>query len=217
MAHQPFVPKGAVYKDLDDKRGLESRNGLIQAEFIVFTAQNWSASSRLTPELLLELQRIAVTQIYRCAGFFRDGPVTLQGVEHQPPPHNEVERYVLEMCEYVHQNWKTRLPIHLASYLMWRVNWIHPFYGGNGRTARAVSYLILCASLGFVLPGIPTIPELIVSRRKRYYEALRAADESDKAGRCDVSAMEELMDSLLAEQLVKVHERATGRRGPPPA
>jgi Fic family protein len=81
------------------------------------------------------------------------------------------------MCEYVHENWN-KTPVHLASYLMWRMNWIHPFYGGNGRTARAVSYLILCARLGFVLPGTTTIPELIVNNRAPYYSALRKADEA---------------------------------------
>lgn len=94
---------------------------------------------------------------------------------------------------------------------MWRVNWIHPFFGGNGRTARAVSYLVLCARLGFVLPGNPTVPELIVQDRAPYYEALRQADEADKQGRLDVSAMEELMDNLLARQLITIHEQATGR------
>ena len=52
-------------------------------------------------------------------------------------------------------------PIHLAAYTMWRVNWIHPFAGGNGRTSRAVSNLVLCARLGYRLPGTLTVPEQI--------------------------------------------------------
>jgi hypothetical protein len=71
--------------------------------------------------------------------------------------------------------------------------------------------LILCARLGFVLPGTTTIPELIVNNRAPYYSALRKADEAYAEGRLDVSEMEELMDSLLAAQLVRVHEQATGR------
>ncbi|MBL8221394.1 MAG: Fic family protein, partial [Bryobacterales bacterium] len=34
--------------------------------------------------------------------------------------------------------------------VMWRLNWIHPFFGGNGRTARSASYLVLCASLNSI-------------------------------------------------------------------
>jgi Fic family protein len=94
---------------------------------------------------------------------------------------------------------------------MWRMNWIHPFFGGNGRSARAISYLVLCARLGFVLPGEKTIPEFIAEERTPYYRALRDADAAWNEGRLDVSRMESLMSSLLAKQLVQIHEKATGK------
>jgi Fic family protein len=105
-------------------------------------------------------------------------------------------------------------PGHLAAYLMWRVNWIHPFFGGNGRTARAVAYLILCARLGFRLPGTQTIPDLIIANRDPYYRALQAADSAWESGRLDLTEMEELLSGLLAKQLVAVHEQATGHKPP---
>lgn len=118
------------------------------------------------------------------------------------------------MCDYVNQNWG-KTAIHLAAYLMWRINWIHPFFGGNGRTARAIAYLVLCARLGFTLPGTKTIPDLIVEHhRKSYYEALRHADEMWKGGSLDVSMMESLMSALLASQLAAIHREATGKSDP---
>jgi len=66
---------------------------------------------------------------------------------------------------------------------MWRINWIHPFFGGNGRTARALSYLVLCAKLGFRLPGNKTIPDFIVESREPYYTALRKADAAWSDGK----------------------------------
>ena len=114
------------------------------------------------------------------------------------------------MCEYVHANWDNT-PVHLASYVMWRVNWIHPFFGGNGRTARAASYPVLCARLGFVLPGSTTIPELIIENRDPYLQALQAADAAWEAGKLDLSGMQDLMSELLARQLVALHQEATGR------
>lgn len=160
------------------------------------------------PDLLRELQRLAVNQIYTCAGNFRDGPVRIQGVRHEPPPHDQVPGLVEEMCAYV--NAWDKSAIHLASYLMWRINWIHPFFGGNGRTARATAYLIMCARLGFVLPGVKTIPDLIVADRDPYYHALQQADESWEKRALDLSEMESLMSSLLAKQLVAIHRQATG-------
>jgi Fic family protein len=114
------------------------------------------------------------------------------------------------MCTYIRDNWGEPA-IHLASYLMWRINWIHPFFGGNGRTARAAAYLILCANLGFRLPGEKTVPDLIVANREPYYDALRSADEAWTDGRLDLTAMDSLMKDLLGKQLVQIYERATGQ------
>jgi|SRR5689334_9436488 len=211
----PFVPKGAIYRDEDDKRQQESRNGVIQARFVIHTASNWTTGSQITPDLLLELQRLAVNQIYRCAGNFRDGPVYLKGGTHEPPPWEQVRGLVDEMCRYVNESWPTATPVHIAAYLMWRMNWIHPFFGGNGRSARGISYLALCAKLNFALPGEKTIPEFIAEERTPYYAALRAADAAWKEQKLDVSAMEELISDLLAKQLVQVHEKATGKPAEP--
>jgi Fic family protein len=48
---------------------------------------------------------------------------------------------VQSLCEYINDNWQST--VHLAAYVLWKMNWIHPFADGNGRTARAVSYVVL--------------------------------------------------------------------------
>jgi Fic family protein len=208
-----FVPKGTVYRDDEEKIRLETRNGIIQAEYILHEASIWVGSCRFSPEVILELQRLAVNQIYRCAGHFRDGPVVIGGGTHRPPDHSEVVTNVQAMCDYVNRHWQTPgNAVHLSAYVMWRLNWIHPFFGGNGRSSRAASYLVLCARLGFLLPGVKSIPDLIVANREPYYAALRSADRACESGGRDVSAMEDLLSSLLAQQLVSFHELATGRQ-----
>jgi Fic family protein len=208
-----FVPKGTVYRDDEEKNRLESRNVVIQAEYILHEASGWGGSCRFSPEVILELQRLAVNQIYRCAGHFRDGPVFIEGGTHKPPDHTEVGASVEAMCDYVNRNWETPSnAVHLSAYVMWRLNWIHPFFGGNGRSSRAASYLLLCARLGFLLPGVKSIPDLIVANREPYYAALQKADRACELGGQDISAMEDLLSSLLAQQLVSFHELATGRQ-----
>ncbi len=206
-----FVPKGPAYQDLNEKLRLETRNGVIQAEFMFYTSANWTASQRVDPDLLRKLQELAVNQIYRCAGRFRDGPVFLEGAVHEPPGHSQVESLVEDMCTYIEEHWNDRSAAHLAAYAMWRANWIHPFFGGNGRSARALSYLVLLIRVGFALPVEKTIPELIVENRDPYFAALRTADAAWKNGTLDVSAMEELISDLLAIQLVELHKIATRR------
>jgi Fic family protein len=174
--------------------------------------ERWDSEQlKLDAAILCELHRLVINQIYTCAGTFRDGPVKLSDEKHQPPDHSQVPGLVSEMCDYVNSNWEKHSPFHLASYLMWRVNWIHPFFGGNGRTARGVSYLIMCARLGFPLPGKKTIPDLIVEDREPYYDALHKADESLLAGTIDLSAMEGLMSDLFAAQLIELHKQASGK------
>lgn len=129
---------------------------------------------------------------------------------HQPPPHEEVIPLVDQMCEYVNGHFGNSA-VHLAAYVMWRHNWIHPFFGGNGRTSRAASYLVLCARLGYYLPGNPTVPQQIAdaaSNRERYYRALQAADAAGREKRLDVSEMESLVSDCLAAQLYSIHQQA---------
>lgn len=201
-----------LYRTAQEKRDLESRNGAIQFLAVLSQINEWKpGQSKLTPAILLDLQRLAINQIYTCAGQFRDGPVEIAGVAHKPPNHPEVPQLVDDACAYVNENWD-KTAIHLASYFMWRLNWIHPFFGGNGRTSRAVSYLILCARLGFVLPGTNTIADQIVAHRQPYFEALQAADSAWMDGRLDLARMEELMEDLLAAQFLSVIEQASGKK-----
>ena len=110
------------------------------------------------------------------------------------------------LCDYVNERWTEKSPLHLAAYVMWRLNWIHPFTDGNGRTSRAVSYLVLCVRLQSLLPGRVTIPEQIERDRQPYYQALEAADQAWGEGRVDLTAMKELLGSMLAKQLYAVYE-----------
>jgi len=59
---------------------------------------------------------------------------------------------------------------------LWRLNWIHPFIEGNGRTARAACYYLLCVKHGAILPGRKIVPERIRENREPYYAALKSAD-----------------------------------------
>jgi Fic family protein len=104
------------------------------------------------------------------------------------------------MCDRANaeSNWNA---VETAAFLLWRLNWIHPFGGGNGRTSRAVSYLALCIRLNMKLPGKLTIPEQLVTDRARYQAALEDADAAWKVNALDVSKMRELLNDLLRKQL----------------
>lgn len=81
------------------------------------------------------------------------------------------------------------------------MNWIHPFIEGNGRTARAASYFVLCVRAGRLLPGRGIVPERIRVNRDEYEAALIAADRAWDAGHLDFHVMEEYIAALLQAQL----------------
>lgn len=101
----------------------------------------------------------------------------------------------------IQENWFIFPPTYLAAYGLWRLNWVHPFIEGNGRTARAVCYYLLCARSGTLLPGRKIVPERIREERQPYYDALRAADLAWHEGNLDVSTMDAYLARLLAAQL----------------
>ncbi len=196
----------------DQVAQLEARNGLRQFDRMVGMIDEAIADRtkqfRLVPAMLMELNRIAVEGMMESPGSYRLGPIYITGTKHVPPPYEEVPGHVDSMCEYVQQNWSST-PVHLGAYLLWRLNWIHPFRDGNGRTSRAIGYLVLCARLGMRLPGTKTIPERIAADKTPYYAALDAADAAWKDGRVDVSVMESMLSDQLAAQLVEIHHAAT--------
>ncbi|PKB19121.1 Fic/DOC family protein [Novosphingobium kunmingense] len=164
---------------------------------------------KLRPSTILGLHKLALEGLSRFAGTWRPAPVRIELSGHQPPHESQVPALIEEMCDWVNENWDNETPLTLCAYVMWRLNWIHPFLDGNGRTSRAVSYLVLCAKIGDRLPGTVTIPEQIAAGRKPYYAALEAADRALEAGSVDVSEMEGILKHYLGVQLASTFERAT--------
>jgi Fic family protein len=105
------------------------------------------------------------------------------------------------LISFVHENWFIYSPTELAAYTLWRLNWIHPFIEGNGRTARAACYFVLCVKHGALLGGSRILPERIRDDRDGYEAALEAADRAWDNGALDFSKMEEYLAALLAAQL----------------
>jgi Fic family protein len=202
-----------LIKDPIAKAEAEARNGLRQYDVGIKSVQTAleRGSFKLRPALVLALHREALTGISMFAGNFRPAGVEIEGSKHQPPGAHMVPELIEEMCDYVNEHWTDATPIHLGAYIMWRLNWIHPFADGNGRTSRILSYVVLSIRAGVVLPGTPTIPDQIVDNRVPYFDALDAADTAWKAGNIDLSLMEDLLGSLLARQLANFYASAGGR------
>jgi Fic family protein len=188
-----------------DKAALESANSLAQLDYIEYLIGLGVKSVRESH--VLELQKLAVQSIYPCAGTYRDArqDVYLTQGGHRVPEASLVSSYVdraLDRLERDRESGKNA--IDRAAYALWRFNWIHPFAGGNGRTARSISYLIVCIDAGGLLLGKPTMPTIIASRTADYEAALRQADAADLKGQENLGAMRSLVLTAYVDQVVGV-------------
>jgi Fic family protein len=99
--------------------------------------------------------------------------------------------------------WSSGDALDAAAFALWRINWIHPFKNGNGRTARAFCYACLSARLGVILPGTTTVIDQIMLTRADYEAAIRAADQAaavDASAR-DLAQMKDYINRLLQIQI----------------
>ena len=149
--------------------------------------------------LLWALNHVAVANISQLGGRFRREPIYVGN--HRPPHYNEVDEWMDRFISATQENWYIWSPTELASYCLWRLNWIHPFIEGNGRTARAACYFLLCVRSGAMLPGKRILPERISENRENYQAALTAADRAWDAGDLDFTAMTIYLGTLLKAQL----------------
>jgi len=149
---------------------------------------------------LWALNAAAVANIAQFGGRFRRQPIYVGN--HTPPHFNEVPELVDECISVIHENWTIAThPTTLPAYALWRLNWIHPFIEGNGRTARAACYLLMCVRHGALLPGKKTVPERIRENRQPYYAALQAADRHWHDGDFNVDELAGYLAGLLGDQL----------------
>lgn len=191
----------------------EIENGFRQFDLCVEIAQYYLHPERpfaLRMSHILELQKKAVEGIEVEAGKIRTGPVGITKSKHVPPEAYLVSNLMTEFCDYINDNWHEKTAFYLSAYAMWKLNWIHPFTDGNGRTARTLSYMILCLKLGYILPGSPTIAAQIEEDKSHYIEALEKSDEGFRSGVIDVNEVEHMIKGMLARQLLGVIDAADG-------
>lgn len=158
---------------------------------------------------LKEFHRTATLFLLQHPGEFRDMQVWVKAADgtviHTPPPPEEVQQHMESFAAKIGEQWMEYTAVQMGAYALWLVNWVHPFKNGNGRTARAFCYACLSLKLGFVLPGTPTVIDLIMQNRDDYQAALKAADIGfAETGEPDLSMMNGFVENLLIQQLAAV-------------
>ncbi len=205
----------SLLKDPDEIAKREAENGIRQFDLALDTVRSFVKEPerpfKLRSSTILNLHRAALDGLHALAGTWRNTPVKIEGSIHQPPEASFVSEEIEHLCDYVNDHWSSTSAVHLAAYVLWKLNWIHPFADGNGRTARAVAYVVLSIKLDSLLPGAPTIPEQIAGDKRPYYDALEIADKHlAHSGKIDVSELEKMLAAMLSTQLLSAAKEAAG-------
>jgi len=156
----------------------------------------------------------AIACLHSHAGQYRVYPVSVG--PHKPeeagghlPAHWRVPTLMNDFVNTVNRRWSEQTYLELAAYALWRLNFIHPFQNGNGRTARALCYFVICVKAGGTLPGKKPLTMLIKEEphRAEYIKLLRRADDKFIKSRVeDLSAMVMFLERLIKLQLLSGYD-----------
>lgn len=182
-------------------QSLAISNGSRQYDFLNSIVETAAAVNRLflSEHIIKALNFQAITCLHTNAGEYRPCEVVVGN--HKPPDHFRVDALMEDFVNEVNRYWTGTDPVVLASFVLWKLNYIHPFINGNGRTARAACYFVLCLHLGRLLPGKVILPELIKQNRDEYVHALTHCDQSVTNGGLDLAPLHMLLSRLIQQQI----------------
>lgn len=123
--------------------------------------------------------------------------------EHRPSEWPVVYEEMTEFIDVLYRNWNSWDEVQAAAYALWGINHIHPFCDGNGRTARALCYFVLCRKLGQWLRGRVAFIELIKEQEHdRYCDILQRMHEGKQPGMMsDLTEMTAFLNELILKQV----------------
>ncbi|MBP8763130.1 MAG: Fic family protein [Acetoanaerobium sp.] len=117
-----------------------------------------------------------------CSGY-RTGDVEVRNKKDElvfeGPSSNEIQEMMESLIEYFNGIDNTN-PIVKACIIHYYFVYIHPFFDGNGRTARALMHMYLIRN-GYDFLKYFSISKILVDNRSGYYESIRTCEihESD--------------------------------------
>ncbi len=168
------INEGLTIKGKPLRDHLEAKSHSEALEYL-YELLDSETRSTLSERLIRELNQIVMREIDKeWAGRYRTSNVFIAGADHTPPEAVLVPQLMHELMDWMRRSRKTIHTVELAALLHHRLVNVHPFFDGNGRTARLVMNVILMQA-GFPLAVV------LKNDRKRYYRTLQEADRGDCA------------------------------------
>lgn len=166
------INEGITVKGKPLKDHLEAKNHYEALEYLTNLLESGKRQT-VSEQLIKSLHQIITHDTEKeWAGKYRNSNVIIGGAEHKSPDAIDVPYEMRKLIKWWRKNQKRLHSIELAALIHHKLVYIHPFFDGNGRTARLVMNLILMQA------GYPLVV-ILKNDRKRYYRVLAEADKDD--------------------------------------
>lgn len=186
------INEGITIKGKPLKDHLEAKDHHEALEFL-YELIGRDSKPTLSEHLIRTLHQLIVRKTdEEDAGRYRTSEVLIGGADHVPPNAMRVPHEMRKLITWFIREKKRFNPIELSALLHHKLVYIHPFYDGNGRTARLVMNVVLMRE------GFPLVV-ILKNDRKKYYRVLDRADKGDYSPlvRFIASAVERSLDIYL--------------------
>jgi len=166
------INEGITIKGKPLKDHLEAKDQYDALNFL-YDLINKNNKPTLSEILIRQLHKLVVKKTdEEWAGKYRNGNVIIVGANHTPPNASAVSLLMKDLIEWYKTNYKKYHPVELAAIFHHKLVFIHPFFDGNGRTARLIMNILLMKH------GYP-LTVVLKNDRSKYYRALEEADKNN--------------------------------------
>jgi Fic family protein len=152
---------------------------------------------------------------------YRDGQNVIRdsrtrGIVYMPPEAKDVPLLMKEMVEWLAPSENDEIPCPItAGIAHYQFATIHPYYDGNGRTARLLTTLVLHLG-GYDLKGLYSLEEYYARDLGAYYEALtigKSHNYYEGRAKADITKWVAYFCEGMAESFENVKRRAEEASG----
>jgi len=164
------INEGITIKGKPLKDHLEAKDHYIALEYL-YDLINKNKKHTISEMLICNLHQIIIQEIdKKWAGRYRNANVIIGGAKHTPLNALQVPQKMRDLIIWLNSQKNKINIIELAALLHHKLVHIHPFFDGNGRTARLTMSLLL------MQVGYPLVI-ILKNDRKKYYDILDKADK----------------------------------------
>lgn len=136
---------------------------------------------------------------------YRTGPVYIKNrlgdIVYEGPNFHEVNNMMDDLVRYINNTNDSTHPIIKSIIIHYYFVYVHPFFDGNGRTARALMNFYLIKS-GFDFFKYFSISKILVDKRSKYYDSIKQCEDNHS----DITYFIEFYSELLIDTIIEIRK-----------